>query len=338
MFASAAHFAEILQQLPAPFEEAQAQAIARQQVLTKPPGSLGRLEALSVFLAGWQGAERLTLDKIEALLFAGNHGIVEEGVSPFPQAVTAQMVANFEAGGAAINALTRLFGHNLKVVPLSLEQPTGNFAKRPALGEGELLDALNAGAAAVEQSDAALIYFGEMGIGNTTSAAALSAAVFGGAGREWAGPGTGLTPGGVVAKAEVIDRALDLHAGFERSPFEVMRIFGGRELAAIMGGIVAARLRRVPVLLDGFVVTAAAAPLILAGREVLEHCLAGHCSAEPGHQRLLDSLWMEPLLALDMRLGEGSGAALAVSLCQAAAATYNEMATFDEAAISGKDG
>ncbi|GJM03456.1 MAG: nicotinate-nucleotide--dimethylbenzimidazole phosphoribosyltransferase [Rhodomicrobium sp.] len=333
MFTTSDQFLKTLEDLPLASLAHYQAADERQKKLTKPLGALGRLEALSLFFASWQGASPLSLDKVEGLLFAGNHGIVEEGVTPFPASVTKQMVANFEAGGAAINAMTRLFGHRLRVIPLELERPTMNFTKGAALSEDELLSAMNSGAQAVEESDADLIYFGEMGIGNTTSAAALCAAVFGGVGKDWAGPGTGLSSAGVANKAAVIDRAMVFHKGFERTSFEIMRLFGGRELAAIMGGVVAARLKRVPVMLDGFVATAAAAPLILAGRETLDHCLAAHCSAEPGHQRLLDNLWLEPLLSLGMRLGEGTGAALAVSLCQAAIATYNDMATFESAAV-----
>lgn len=336
MFTSREQFLKTLYNLPLAsimdFEAAE----ARQKTLTKPPGALGRLEQLSHFFASWQCQAPLSLNKVEGLLFAGNHGVVEEGVSPFPPSVTAQMVENFTAGGAAINVLTRLYGHKLKVTPIELERPTYNFTQRAAMSEEDLIAAMAIGAEAVNACEADLIYFGEMGIGNTTSAAALCAAVFGGAGSDWAGPGTGLDDNGVSLKAKVIDRALEKHAGYEPSAFEVMRLFGGRELAAIMGGVVAARLKRTPVILDGFVVTAAAAPLVLSGRDTLDHCLSGHCSAEPGHMRLLDHLWLEPLLTLDMRLGEGTGAALAVSLCQAAVATYNEMATFDSAAVDGK--
>ncbi len=336
MFQSSAEFLDCLTSLPSPSADHREAALLRQNSLTKPIGALGKLEGLSVFLAGWQQRDRLQVETVEALLFAGNHGVVAEGVSPYPQAVTGQMVANFERGGAAINALSRLFGHRLSVVPLALAQPTGNIATEPAMSEAETLEALNAGAEAVMASAADVIYFGEMGIGNTSSASAVAAAVFGGSGADWAGPGTGLDPEGVRRKAAVIDRALALHRDKIKTPFDAMQLLGGRELAAIMGGVVAARQRSIPVLLDGFVVTAAVCPLALSGPQILEHCLAAHCSAEPGHRRLLDELWMDPLLALDMRLGEGTGAALAVNLLAAAAATYNEMATFEEAAVEGR--
>lgn len=336
MFSSSADFLDCLSDLPSPSVQHREAALSRQNQLTKPGGALGRLEALSVFLAGWQRQERLQVEAVEALLFAGNHGVVVEGVSPYPPEVTAQMVANFERGGAAINALARLFGHRLQVVPLELDRATGNIAVEPAMSEAETLAALNAGAEAVMGCEADMVYFGEMGIGNTTSAAAIAAAVFGGDGGDWAGPGTGLDSDGVRHKAAVIDRALRLHRDEIKTPFDALQRLGGRELAAIMGGVVAARRRSLPVLLDGYVVTAAVCPLAMIGPEALEHCLAAHRSAEPGHRRLLDELWMDPLLALDMRLGEGTGAALAVNLLMAAAATYNDMATFEEAAVAGR--
>ncbi len=337
MFVSHETFLSCLSALPYASTQFQDFALARQKQLTKPAGSLGRLEEITVWLSGWQQQNQLTVEKIEGLLFAGNHGVVEENVSSFPSEVTAQMVANFERGGAAINVLTQKFGHKLRVFPIELERPTANFSQQPAMTIEETLDAINVGAKAVEESSADLLYFGEMGIGNTTSAAAISAVVFGGTGRDWAGPGTGLSVSGVQHKASVIDKALALHKDAVKTPFDVMRLFGGRELAAIMGAIVAARLRSIPVLLDGFVVTAAAAPLILHGGDTLDHCVSAHCSAEPGHQRLLDHLWMEPLLNMRMCLGEGSGAALAAELVKAAVATYNDMATFQEAAVATKN-
>lgn len=338
MFDSPQSFLSALASLPVASPVFQDYAAKRQDELTKPQGALGRLEEVSIWLSGWQQRERLQLDSVEGILFAGNHGVVAEGVSAYPAEVTAQMVANFEAGGAAINALARQFGHKLTVIPIELDRPTRNFLTDAAMSEDETLAAINIGATAVNRSEADLIYFGEMGIGNTTAASALAAAVLGGTGAEWAGPGTGLGGEGIARKAGVIDKALSRHLEGVNSAFDAMRYLGGRELAAIMGGVVAARLRRIPVLLDGFVVCGAAVPLALHGLETLDHCRVGHCSAEPGHQLLMDKLWMEPLLTLNMRLGEGSGAALAVELVRGAAATYNDMATFAEAAVAGKTG
>ncbi len=337
MFESSDEFLSCLTSLPLSSAEYQDFARQRQDSLTKPNGALGRLEEISVWLSGWQARERLCLDHVEGIIFAGNHGVVAEQISAFPAEVTAQMVANFEAGGAAINTLSRQFGQKLTICPIALERPTKNFTLEPAMSEEETLQAINIGVEHVANSTADLLYFGEMGIGNTTTASVLAAAILDGSGKDWAGPGTGLEPEAIARKAFVIDKAVALHKPAVRSAFDAQRLLGGRELAAIMGGVVAARQRRIPVLLDGFVVCAAVLPLVMHGVDTLDHCLVGHCSAEPGHQRLLDQMWQEPLLNLNMRLGEGSGAALAVELVKGAVATYNNMATFEEAAVANKN-
>jgi nicotinate-nucleotide--dimethylbenzimidazole phosphoribosyltransferase len=310
-------------------------AQARQASLTKPPGSLGRLEALAIWLAAWQGREPPALDRVGALVFAGNHGVTARGVSAYPAEVTAQMVANFSAGGAAINQLCRIAGAGLSVVPLELERPTADFCEASAMSEAECLDALNRGMAAVAP-DLDLLAVGEMGIGNTTSAAALCAALYGG-GASWAGPGTGLDAAGIERKGLVIELALARHRGVLADPLEVLRRLGGREIAAMAGAIVAARLRRVPVLLDGLVAGAAAAVLHALAPDGLAHVQAAHRSAEPAHGRLLAKLGLRPLLDLDMRLGEASGAALAILLCRAALACHGGMATFAGAGVSERD-
>lgn len=332
MFDSLQAFADSLRRLPAPDAEARQAARARQDELTKPPGALGRLEEIAVFLAGWSRTGAPQCARPYAVVFAGNHGVVAHGVSPYPQAVTAQMVANFAARGAAINAITGTFDIGLEVVALDLEQPTADITEGPALTPQELLAALNAGASAVPP-DADVLVFGEMGIGNSTIAAALAARAFGGSGRDWAGPGTGLDAAGVLRKAEVVDRALSCHAGAPVSATETLRRVGGRETAAIAGAILAARHARIPVVLDGFVVSASLAPLFAENPDIVAHCLAGHRSAEPGHARLLARMGLVPLLDLGMRLGEGTGAALAVPVLKAAAAAHNQMATFAEAAV-----
>jgi nicotinate-nucleotide--dimethylbenzimidazole phosphoribosyltransferase len=331
-FASVAAFDRALSILPSPDTNARSAAAARQAQLTKPPGSLGRLEEIALFVAGWQGDARPRIARGRAVVFAGNHGVVARGVSAFPAAVTAQMVANFEAGGAAINALAGAAGLALSVVPLDLDRPTADFTAAPAMSEADCLAALNAGAGAI--GDADLLVLGEMGIGNSTAAAALAAASFGGGGREWVGPGTGVDTAGVTRKAEAVDAALTFHARHLATPFEILRRVGGREIAAIAGAIVAARHARVPVLLDGFIATSAIAPLARGNPAITGHCLAGHCSAEPGHRRLLDQLGLAPLLSLDMRLGEGSGAAVAAQIVRAALAAHDGMATFTEAGVT----
>lgn len=317
---------------PAPDEAARAEARARQDQLTKPPGSLGRLEDLAVFLAGWQGRARPRIDRAQALVFAGNHGICAQGVNPFPQAVTAQMVANFRAGGAAINQLARAAGAELSVVALDLDHPTADFTAAPALTEAELLAALTAGAEAVAPK-ADIVLLGEMGIGNSTVAAALAQAAAGGTPADWVGPGTGSDAAGMSRKAEVIAAGMARHAGLIDQPFGALLAFGGREQAAICGAILAARARRIPVLLDGFICTAAAAPLA-RWPGLLDHTLIAHASAEPGHAALCRALGQRPLLDLGMRLGEGSGAAVALMILRAALAAHDGMATFAEAGIA----
>ena len=315
------------------FDDTAAEAArARQLDLTKPPGSLGRLEDLAVFLAGWQGRVRSAIDHAQALVFAGNHGICAQGVNPFPQAVTAQMVANFEAGGAAINQLCALNGAALSVVPLELDRPTRDFTDGPAMDEAETLAAMQAGAAAVAP-EADVLILGEMGIGNSTVAAALAHAVFGGEARGWVGRGTGSDTPAIAHKAEVVAHGVARHAG--SSGLGWLSAVGGREQAAICGAVLAARLRRIPVLLDGFICTASVAPLWAADPALLDHCLIGHASAEPGHRGMTEAMDKRPILDLGMALGEGSGAALALGVLRGALACHNGMATFAEAGVSG---
>jgi len=316
--------------LPGPDQAAIEAAQARQAELTKPPGSLGRLEELAAFMAGWRGTGRPPIDRAQALVFAGNHGICAQGVNPFPQAVTALMVANFEAGGAAINQLCRMAGAELQVVALDLDTPTADFTQGPAMSEGECLAALRRGAAAVAQ-DADIVILGEMGIGNSTVSAALANAICGGAAEDWVGRGTGSDAEGLARKAEVVARGLERHAGL--GPMHILAALGGREQAAICGAVLAARAARIPVLLDGYICTAAVAPLHGAKPDLLDHCLIGHLSAEPGHARLAEAMRKAPILSLGMALGEGTGAALALSVLRGALACHNDMATFSEAGI-----
>jgi nicotinate-nucleotide--dimethylbenzimidazole phosphoribosyltransferase len=333
-FPSPAAFGAALADLREPCADARAAALARQAELTKPAGSLGRLEDIAVFFAGWQRREKPRIDRARAVVFAGNHGVTAHGVSAFPPGVTRQMVANFEAGGAAINALSGAAGLELRVVALDLDNPTADFTAEPAMTESECLAALNAGAAAVDDT-LDLIVLGEMGIGNSTAAAALCARSFGGAVTDWVGPGSGVGAAGIARKVRVIERALAAHDHAAHSAFETLRRVGGREIAAIAGAVLRARQRGVPVVLDGFICCSAIAPLAADNRAITDHCLAGHRSAEPGHRRLLEALGLDPLLTLGMRLGEGSGAALAAGVIRAALAAHGEMATFAEAAVSG---
>ena len=321
--------------LPSGHPAASAAVAAREDTLTKPPGSLGRLEELTAFLAHVQGHARPRLDRVDILVFAGNHGVTRQGVSAYPAEVTVQMVANFASGGAAINQLARTAGANLRVIPLELETPTADFTAAAALSEAEFLAAVTVGYGAVS-ADADLVVLGEMGIGNTTSAAAIAAALFGGGGGRWAGRGTGIDDDGLVRKRDVIDHALERHAAILAEPLKVAAALGGRELAAILGAALAARRHNIPVLLDGFVCTAAVAPLYKLRTDTLAHALSGHVSAEAGHRMLLDELCLKPLLDLNMRLGEASGAAAAVLILRAALACHTGMATFAQAGVSDK--
>jgi nicotinate-nucleotide--dimethylbenzimidazole phosphoribosyltransferase len=322
-----------LSALPQPDAAAAQAARDRQGSLTKPPGSLGRLEDLAIFMAEWLGTERPRIARAQAVIFAGNHGICAQGVNPYPQEVTAQMVANFEHGGACINQMCRANGADLSVVPLDLDRPTQDFTQSPAMTEAETLDAMARGAAAVDKT-AQVLVLGEMGIGNSTIAAALARATFGGHASDWVGPGTGSDADGMSLKARVIETGIARHSSVLGDPLKVLAALGGREQAAICGAVLAARQARIPVILDGFICSASAAVLhSFAG--ALDHCLVGHASTEPGHRRLLAAMGKEPVLEMRMRLGEGSGAALALGILRAALECHNGMATFAEAGVSG---
>ena len=327
----------LLTDLPGPDAAAAGKAAAREPRLTKPPGALGRLEELSAWLAAWQGRHPPTVETPRACVFAGNHGVTAHGVSAYPAEVTVQMVANFEAGGAAVNQLCRAFGVELSVAALGLDAPTRDFSQEPAMDDSGCAAAFAAGMAAVGDTD--VLCVGEMGIGNTTAAAAICQALFGGAAADWTGPGTGVEGEALARKAALVGAAVERHRGAMSDAVEVLRCVGGHELAAICGAVVAARRRRIPVLLDGYVCTAAAAVLERFAPGALDHCQVGHVSTEPGHRRLLEALGKRPLLDLDMRLGEASGAVLAVALLRAAAACHAGMATFEGASVSeGGDG
>jgi nicotinate-nucleotide--dimethylbenzimidazole phosphoribosyltransferase len=316
--------------------DAAADVVARRQdTLTKPRGSLGKLESIAAWLARWQGRDMPKLDKVKVVVFAGNHGVTAQGVSAYPSEVTVQMVANFANGGAAINQLARLAGAELAVIPLELDRPTGDFTQTVAMDDADFLAAVSAGYEAVTE-DLDLVCFGEMGIGNTTPAAAIAAALFGGTGRDWAGRGTGVDDSGLSRKFAAIDAGLARHAASLSNPLAVAAALGGRELAAIFGATLAARRLGVPVLLDGFVVTAAAAPLAKLHPQGLAHALSAHVSAEAGHRQLLEALSLAPLLDMGMRLGEGSGACLAVNIVRSALECHARMASFSEAGVTDK--
>jgi nicotinate-nucleotide--dimethylbenzimidazole phosphoribosyltransferase len=327
---------ELLGRMPKADEAARAAAREREGQLTKPAGSLGRLEEIAEWMAAWQGSARPHVDNPLVAVFAGNHGVVAQGVSAFPPSVTEAMVANFTAGGAAINQICKTFDISLKVYELALEKPTGDITQEPALDEKACAATMAFGMEALA-SEPDLLVLGEMGIGNTTPAAAIYHALYGGEAEEWVGRGTGVDDDGLRRKADAVRVAVARHKQHLSDPLEILARLGGRETAAIAGAILAARLRRTPVLLDGFVVCSAAAVLQALDDSALDHCLAGHVSAERAHRHALKRIGKIPLLDLGMRLGEGSGAALAVAIVKAAVACHNGMATFAEAGVAGKE-
>ncbi|WP_339473802.1 nicotinate-nucleotide--dimethylbenzimidazole phosphoribosyltransferase [Pseudomonas sp. RL_5y_Pfl2_69] len=332
----------------------QAAAAERQQQLTKPAGSLGQLEALAVQLAGLQGRLKPRVDQLWIGIFAGDHGVVAEGVSAYPQAVTGQMLHNFVSGGAAISVLARQLGAQLDVVDLGTVTPmldlagvrhlqlgagTANFATGPAMSDAQGLKALQAGRDSVLRAQAAgseVFIGGEMGIGNTASASAVASALLDCPASQLTGPGTGLDAAGVSHKAQVIDRALALHAGHLDDPLQTLFRLGGFEIAALVGAYVACAQEGVVAVVDGFICTVAAMVAVRMNPDCREWLIFSHRGAEQGHRHVLESLQAEPLLDLGLRLGEGSGAALAVPLMRLACDLHGQMATFAEAAVADR--
>lgn len=330
-FTTLAQFSDILGAQGAASEAAITSAREHNGQLTKPPGALGRLEDLAIWYAGWRNDPRPQIAAPQVIVFAGNHGVCAQGVSAFPSEVTVQMVANFQHGGAAINQLAKEAGAKMDVHALDLDTPTADFTQAPAMTETEVVAALAKGWDAVDPN-ADLLVVGEMGIGNTTAAAAVAAAIFGGEAGDWTGRGTGVDDAGLAIKTRVVAEGLALHA--PNSPLEALRCLGGRELAAMAGAIAAARSYSIPVILDGFICSAAAAVLEKTAAGALDHCVAGHLSAEGAHRNILDGIGKAPLLDMGMRLGEGSGATLAILVLKGAVACHSGMATFAEAGVA----
>lgn len=311
---------------------AEAAAADHNGQLTKPPGALGRLEDLAIWYRGWRGGENAEVSNPQIIVFAGNHGVAARGVSAFPPEVTEQMVLNFQHGGAAINQIARANGATLDVVALDLDRPTDDFTAGPAMDESACIAALKAGWDQVN-ADADVLVVGEMGIANTTSAAALACALLGGSADDWTGRGTGVDDAGLALKTQVVAEGVALHAG-QGDGVDALRCLGGRELAAMAGAIARARDLRIPVILDGFICCAAALCLQKTSKAALDHTVAGHLSAEGAHGKVLAALGKEPLLQLDMRLGEASGGATAIAILKVAMACHAGMATFAQAGVS----
>ena len=332
-FSSLDEFCSIIANLPDANFIAKTAATDRNAQLTKPQGALGDLEKLAIWYATWVGGGRPSLVAPQVVIFAGNHGIASTGVSAFPSEVTQQMVYNFQAGGAAINQICNALGAKMDVISLDLERPTQDFTQGPAMSEIGLLEALQTGWRAVDPA-AGLFVAGEMGIGNTTSAAAIVAALYGGGAKAWVGRGTGIDDAALTLKRSVVDAGLVRHKDVLGDPLAILQTLGGREIAAMVGAIASARLHRIPVLLDGFICASSAAVLQAMNSRALDHTQAGHVSAEFSHAQLLSRLGKKPILSLGLRLGEGSGGALAIGVLKAAVACLSGMATFAEAGVS----
>ena len=310
-------------------------AAERNASLTKPPGALGRLEELAIWYCAWRHNPNANILSPQVIVFAGNHGVASLGVSAFPQEVTEQMVLNFEHKGAAINQLCQVAGAKLNVHSLELEKPTKDFTKEPALSSKEFEESLLVGWSAVKQ-ETDLLVVGEMGIGNTTSAAVLACALFGRTAREWVGRGTGVTDEGLTLKIKVVEQGLERIKEESLDPFELLRQLGGREMVAMVGAIARARALKIPVILDGFICCASAAVLEKTKNGLLDHCVAGHLSSEGAHVSILELLNKKPIIDLNLRLGEASGGALAINIMKSALACHNGMASFEEASVSTK--
>jgi nicotinate-nucleotide--dimethylbenzimidazole phosphoribosyltransferase len=320
--------AHLLAQAPGPHTRAAAAVAERARRVLRPAGALARLDELAEWLAAWQGTERPAVRRPAALVFAADHGVAATGVSAYPAEVTAAMVKALREGVATACVLARQVGATLEVVDVGVGRPTGDLASGPALDPVRFRACVQAGRDAVAALDTDLLVLGEMGIGNTTAAAAVTAILLGRPAEASTGRGTGVDDAGLARKRAAVDAARRRVGA--AAPMEVLRQAGGAELAALAGAALEARLRRLPLVLDGFVVTAAVAPLELLGPGALANAVAGHRSAEPGHRALLERLGKRPLLELDMRLGEASGALAAVPLLRLAAAAVTEVATFDD--------
>lgn len=327
---------DLIRSLPGPVTEAVDAVRTRDATLTKPAGSLGRLEEIVEWLAAWQGKAPPAVNRPLVAIFAGNHGIAEQGVSAFPASVTQQMVENFSAGGAAINQLCTANNLGLKVFDLALDLPTPDITLKDAFDEKTCAATMAFGMEAIA-GGTDLLCIGEMGIANTTVAAAIYYALYGGRPEDWVGVGTGVDSAGLQRKTDAVRRAVGRASVSKSNGLEVLRRLGGREIAAMCGAMLAARVERIPVIVDGFVATASAAILHSVSPASIDHCLFSHISDEQAHAAVLERLGKKALLDLNMRLGEGSGAAIAASIVKSAAAVHSGMATFDQAGVSDKD-
>lgn len=318
----------MLENLPQP-DIVSATSVATRAVETlRPPGAFARLDEIAAWLASWQSTTAPRVERPHVAVFGADHGVMDDGVSAFPADVTGAMVAAMNQGVATINAVARQVGATFSFHNAGVGEPTANIRIADAMTDDEFDEAARIGIAAVESVDADLFIFGEVGIGNSTPAAAVTAAVLGGPAANWVGPGTGVVGEALANKQRVVADAVD-RVGVV-NPIEALRCLGGKEIVAMAAATLSARHRGIPVLLDGFIATSAVVPLHASDPAALDHVRAGHTSAEPGHVRQLAAIGMDPLLDLDLRLGEGSGAVAAVPILQVACAAVVDVATFKE--------
>lgn len=325
----------LIRDMPSADERSRREVMEREAQLIKPAGALGRMEEIVAHLAAWQHRAPPRIARPLVAIFAGSHGVVAKGVSAYPASVNKAMLASYSNGQAAINQLCKQFDIGLKVFDLAIDIPTADFTQSPALEEAACAATIAFGMEAIANGTD-LLCLGEMGIGNTSAAAAIYAALYGGPVAQWVGRGTGVDDAGHARKVAAVEAGLKQHSSHLKDPLEVLRRLGGREIAAMLGAIIAARIERVPVILDGYVATSAAAVLHALDPDAIAHCLAGHVAAEGAHRAVLDRLGLKPILDLGLRLGEGSGAALACGVVKAALACHTGMATFAEASVPEK--
>lgn len=321
----------ILNNLPNQNKKIKKEAIEYQNTLLKPKKSLGILEELAIFYCSWKDTIHPKINSMQTIIFAGNHGICDQSVNSFPQEVTDQMVQNFENGKAAINQLSLEVGSDLKIISLDLKNPTKDFTKEPAMSEVDFLKAFNIGFNSVER-DVDVLALGEMGIGNTTVASAITSAFIGGNISKWIGKGSSDSNDLIKKKTLVVEKGINLYK--DKTPLDKLKCLGGREQVAIFGATIRARVLRIPVIIDGFICSASILPLFFINKSSIDHCIFGHCSAEKGHEAMLKFLGKEALLNLNMCLGEGTGATLALNILKSAMACHNQMGTFKNSGVS----
>ena len=322
---------KLLDNIPLSNESIKKKATEYQNTLLKPKNSLGLLEELAVFYCSWHGSLKPKIKKIQTVIFAGNHGVCNQSVNAFPQKVTFQMVENFNNGKAAVNQLSEEIGSNLKIVKLDLDRPTKDFTKEPAMSYDDFFKAFNIGFKSVKRNTDVLL-LGEMGIGNSTVASAIISSLIGGKVSKYVGKGSSRNNKLIDHKIAIVKKGLSLNKN--KSPLEVLRCLGGRELVAIFAATIQARLLKIPVIIDGFICTASIMPLFFLKKTAIDHCIFSHCSAEKGHKISLDYLEKRPLLSLDMCLGEATGALLALSILKSALSCHNNMGTFENSGVS----